>query len=175
MATMMKRQQSPKAPKVASLRRMQRSSQASAPPPSAQPAIVQLQSQFSNRAVASLFRSHRMQAQPSRNIAERAGCIQRKIANSVAPSLIEQPLQKPNFTQSISSPVDQFIILQKTIGNQVVQRLVENVAGPLSGVGGQIQSKLEINQPGDKYEQEADRVADEVMRMPEPAIQRKPT
>ncbi len=31
-----------------------------------------------------------------------------------------------------------------------------------------IQKKLEISQPGDEYEQEADRVADEVMRMPDP-------
>jgi hypothetical protein len=38
-----------------------------------------------------------------------------------------------------------------------------------------LQAKLTINQPGDKYEQEADRVADMVMRMPEPRIQRAPT
>ncbi|MGB5636775.1 MAG: DUF4157 domain-containing protein, partial [Waterburya sp.] len=31
-----------------------------------------------------------------------------------------------------------------------------------------IQAKLTIGQPGDKYEQEADRVAEQVMRMPEP-------
>jgi hypothetical protein len=37
------------------------------------------------------------------------------------------------------------------------------------------QPKLTINAPGDKYEQEADRVADTVMRMPEPSIQRAPT
>ena len=36
-----------------------------------------------------------------------------------------------------------------------------------------IQPKLKINRPGDKYEQEADRVADMVMRMPEPTVQRK--
>jgi len=36
-----------------------------------------------------------------------------------------------------------------------------------------IQPKLKINQPGDKYEQEADRVADQVMRMPEPTLLRK--
>lgn len=36
-----------------------------------------------------------------------------------------------------------------------------------------IQPKLRINQPGDQYEQEADRVADQVMRMPEPALRRK--
>src|SRR4028119_1346818 len=36
-----------------------------------------------------------------------------------------------------------------------------------------IQTKLKISEPGDKYEQEADRIADEVMRMPEPSIQRQ--
>jgi hypothetical protein len=35
-----------------------------------------------------------------------------------------------------------------------------------------IQTKLKISEPGDRYEQEADRIADEVMRMPEP--QRSP-
>ena len=35
------------------------------------------------------------------------------------------------------------------------------------------QPKLTIGQPNDKYEQEADRVADEVMRMPEPQVQRQ--
>jgi hypothetical protein len=44
--------------------------------------------------------------------------------------------------------------LQQTIGNRAVGRF--------------IQAKLKINRPGDVYEQEADRVADEVMRMPEP-------
>jgi len=34
-----------------------------------------------------------------------------------------------------------------------------------------IQTKLTINQPNDRYEQEADRVADEVMRMPQPQTQ----
>lgn len=33
---------------------------------------------------------------------------------------------------------------------------------------GAIQTKLAINKPGDEYEQEADRVAEQVMRMPEP-------
>ncbi|UCH96486.1 MAG: hypothetical protein JSV88_06460 [Candidatus Aminicenantes bacterium] len=46
----------------------------------------------------------------------------------------------------------------RDIGNQALQRMVE------SGV---IQPKLKIGQPNDKYEQEADRVADQVMRMPE--------
>ena len=33
---------------------------------------------------------------------------------------------------------------------------------------GAIQAKLSINGPGDEYEREADRVADQVMRMPDP-------
>jgi hypothetical protein len=36
-----------------------------------------------------------------------------------------------------------------------------------------IQAKLRIGQPNDKYEQEADRVAEQVMRMPEPRLQRQ--
>ena len=34
-----------------------------------------------------------------------------------------------------------------------------------------IQTKLKISKPGDKYEQEADRIADQVMRMPEQGLQ----
>ncbi|HLB71704.1 MAG TPA: hypothetical protein VJJ51_11730 [Candidatus Methanoperedens sp.] len=33
---------------------------------------------------------------------------------------------------------------------------------------GALQAKLKIGAPGDKYEQEADRVAEQVMRRPEP-------
>ena len=36
-----------------------------------------------------------------------------------------------------------------------------------------IQTKLKIGQPNNKYEQEADRVAQQVMRMPEPNVQRQ--
>ena len=35
-----------------------------------------------------------------------------------------------------------------------------------------VQTKLSVSQPGDVYEQEADRVADQVMRMAEPTVQR---
>ncbi len=69
--------------------------------------------------------------------------------------------RKPSFSQSISSPIDQILFLQRTIGNQAVQRLFE------SGV---IQAKLKISQPNDIYKQEADRVAEQVMRIEEPQI-----
>ncbi len=74
-------------------------------------------------------------------------------------------VQKGNFYQPLSSPVEQILFLQRTIGNQAVQRLMKS---------GALQAKLRIGAPGDVYEQEADRVAEQVMRMPEPAVQPKP-
>lgn len=50
--------------------------------------------------------------------------------------------------------------LHRTVGNQAVLRM-------LSRLTPAIQAKLTVNQPGDQYEQEADRVAEQVMRMPE--------
>ena len=66
--------------------------------------------------------------------------------------------------QSINTPVDRILFLQRTAGNQAVSRLMK------SGV---LQAKLKIGHPGDVYEQEADRVADQMMRMPEPEVQRQ--
>lgn len=54
--------------------------------------------------------------------------------------------------------------LQRSIGNQAMRQLAE----PES-----IQSKLTIGQPGDTYEREADRVADQIIRMPEPNVRRQ--
>jgi len=84
--------------------------------------------------------------------------------------------------------------LQRTIGNQAVLRMLQANSGefksgstgtPSSSSGhnfdrvplhsrepSAIQTKLAINQPGDEYEQEADRVSEQVMRMPEPQLQR---
>lgn len=76
-------------------------------------------------------------------------------------------VQKGNFYQQVSSPVEKILILQRTIGNQAVQRLMKS---------GALQAKLRIGAPGDIYEQEADRVAEQVMRMPDiqpQSVQRK--
>ena len=51
--------------------------------------------------------------------------------------------------------------LQRTVGNRAV--------------GNIIQAKLKIGQPGDKYEQEADQVAEQVMSMQEPEVRQNPT
>ncbi len=75
--------------------------------------------------------------------------------------------QKPKIdvSQSMGTPVNRSLYLQRAIGNQMVQRLYES---------GTIQTKLTIGQPNDKYEQEADRIADQVMRLPESQVQRQP-
>ena len=59
---------------------------------------------------------------------------------------------------SSGSPADRILQLQRTAGNQAVQRLIKS---------GALQAKLKIGQPGDRYEQEADRVAEQVMSMPD--------
>lgn len=77
--------------------------------------------------------------------------------------------------------------LAYTVGSHIVFRADQYRPGSSSGrpllahelahvvqqsdAGGQpaAQAKLEIDQPGDVYEQEADRVADRIMRMPDPA------
>lgn len=66
--------------------------------------------------------------------------------------------QKRVFPKTKSSPAAQILYLQRTIGNREVQSLLKS---------GAIQASLTIGKPNDKYEQEADRVADQVMRMPE--------
>ena len=66
--------------------------------------------------------------------------------------------------QSIDTKVDRILYLQRTAGNQAVSGLMKS---------GALQAKLRIGQPGDVYEQEADRVADAVMQMPEPGVQRQ--
>ena len=66
---------------------------------------------------------------------------------------------KPKFSVS---PISFF---QQTVGNQAVIRMMKSVHSPLSMIG-QIQTKLKIGQPNDKYEKEADRIAEKIMTMP---------
>ena len=89
--------------------------------------------------------------------------------------------------------VPSILHLQRTIGNHAVQRLlqakVEENQVEYSTVSStrfahdfsrialfspspvQVQPKLAVNTPGDVYEQEADRVADQVMHISEPQLQ----
>lgn len=109
-------------------------------------------------------------------------------------------LTRANKMSPAANHADDTLHLQRTIGNQAVLRLLQaraNVleAGSDTEVDSEtpatahfahdfsripvhapapitIQPKLAINTPGDIYEQEADHIADNVMRMPEPQLQR---
>jgi hypothetical protein len=81
--------------------------------------------------------------------------------------------QNPEFPLSTNTPAERILSLQRDIGNQAVQKLFKGSGGWRFATGGKVQPKLTIGQQGDIYEQEADRLADEVMRMPEPHVQRE--
>ncbi|MGH8564161.1 MAG: eCIS core domain-containing protein [Gammaproteobacteria bacterium] len=75
-------------------------------------------------------------------------------------------LQRTTLAPNSLRPAD-LLLLQRTVGNRAVGALLARpaVSPPL------IQAKLTVNSPGDEYEREADRVAEQVMRMP--AVQRE--
>ncbi|MDY9927086.1 DUF4157 domain-containing protein [Methanosarcina sp.] len=80
--------------------------------------------------------------------------------------------QKSRYSSS-ESPADRMLQLQRTAGNQIVQRLIGSRTSQAKSRA--LQAKLRISQPNDIYEQEADRVAEGVMKMPDPVLRRKCT
>ena len=103
-------------------------------------------------------------------------------------------IERARFEPEFLTPRD-VLQLQRTIGNQAVQRLLQQ-AKP-DGLGARsstkevtrfahdsrhipvhprslasIQAKLTVSSPGDTYEQEADHLSEQVMRMAEPQLQR---
>jgi len=97
---------------------------------------------------------------PERQLGSLVGLIGNIRSNGGKPSVENIAMQLSGMHSAERAPA--LLALQQTHGNRHVQQVV---AG--------IQAKLRIGQPGDVYEQEADRVADEVMRMPEPGVQRQ--
>ena len=95
--------------------------------------------------------------------------------------------------RSVNSPAERFLSLQKTYGNRAAQRIAERYAGitgydsephnsalnksnqdldssknPLSASSPQIiQTRLKIGEPNDKYEQEADQMAEAIVNVPD--------
>jgi hypothetical protein len=62
-------------------------------------------------------------------------------------------------------PETEMLALHSAIGNQAVGRLLRSDGAKL----GMIQARLTVSQPGDKHEQKADRIANQVMRIPDRA------
>lgn len=93
--------------------------------------------------------------------------------------------------RSINRPASPILDLQRAIGNQAVLRLMRtqsSASQAVSSVGerahasrtaelsqspGSMHPKLTINEPGDAYEQEADRISARVTSTPEPQLQTK--
>lgn len=103
---------------------------------------------------------HRLRDEPERQLGSLRGVIGNIRRDGGKPSVesIAAELSGVHATQRAPA----LLALQQTHGNQYVQRVVSG-----------IQAKLKVGQPGDIYEQEADRVAEQVMRMPEPHMQRE--
>ena len=65
--------------------------------------------------------------------------------------------RKADHSSPGASPVGQISFLQRTIGNRGVERLLRSEL---------LQAKLKVNEPGDVYEREADRISDQVLAAP---------
>jgi hypothetical protein len=68
--------------------------------------------------------------------------------------------------------------LRQRVGNQGIQRLMSEMSGNSKGTAPlrspATQTKLSISEPRDAYEQEADRMANAMMRMPSPGVHEMP-
>src|SRR5258705_7442469 len=85
--------------------------------------------------------------------------MQRKTLSKAKTTSRSSHLQKQSVVKSAAK--HPLMALHQSIGNRAVQRLIQSHY---------IQAKLEVSTPGDQYEQEADRVADKVMRTPDAQV-----
>ena len=116
----------------------------------------------------------KVQASPAQNFTPaQTGLLQKKSALCNTPGLVEDSGRDKEKLTLQRSSVDQ-------AGTTTVPPIVPSFGHDFSRVSvhsngpGMTQTKLKINEPGDIYEQEADRVADAVMRMREPRVQGQP-
>jgi outer membrane protein OmpA-like peptidoglycan-associated protein len=87
-------------------------------------------------------------------------------------------VKEPSNTQRKQAEVNRVVVQpsHRSLSSGVLQRKSSCACGggcPRCQEQALLQTKLKISEPGDQYEQEADRIADEVMRMPEPSVQRQ--
>jgi Domain of unknown function (DUF4157) len=93
--------------------------------------------------------------------------LQRRASNhakpETAPPIVHETLSSPG--QPLDAGTRAFV--EPRFGHNFSRTPIH------SPTEGAIQTKLAINRPGDSYEQEADRVSEQIMRMPESRVQRK--
>ena len=111
----------------------------------------------------------KVQASPVQSFTPaQTGLLQKKSALCNTPGLVEDSGRDKEKLTLQRSSVDQAGIITVPRFGHDFSRVSMHSTGH-----GMIQTKLKINKPGDIYEQEADSVADAVMRMPEPVVQRE--
>lgn len=81
-------------------------------------------------------------------------------------TLINSPAFSPPANSSLRNQT--LLQMQQDYGNDYVRRMVEDSGTP-------IQTSLKISRPGDVFEQEADRVSEQVMRTPAPETEESTT
>ncbi len=111
----------------------------------------------------------RIQPQQSTSHPLSSGILQRKCTScgqhTIAGEKCEDCLQKRSANQTAAAYPSQ--------STEVNFQLLQESRLPSDLTQIPIQAKLRMGQPNDQYEQEADRVAAHVMRMPEPSLQRQ--
>ncbi len=99
-------------------------------------------------------------------------------AETPQPQLTQQPVAPAMIMRAIENPTPQTLTpdvlraLQQSHGNQYVQRLLE-AASTTSTPAMPIQAKMTVTPAGDKYEQEADAVASQVIQQVDHPVQRQ--
>ncbi len=93
------------------------------------------------------------------------------VQSHVNPDLVAGNLSRAQIQHAQRSPTDlrpaQIVRLQSTIGNDAVRRMLARPMRPTAASGAHapvVQPKLQVGPVGDRYEQEAERVAGQVMR-----------
>src|SRR2546421_3285271 len=84
----------------------------------------------------------------------RSKAVEKTEKSQVGPSHSAAPSQQAG--NAVSTDLSGSWRVQRAAGNLAVQRILQ---------GGVIQAKLPVSQPGDSHEQEADRVAEQVLQM----------
>lgn len=104
---------------------------------------------------------------------DRLSALQKTYGNQSV--LRMQQARSPAQIPVTASPLSRGSILQRkcACGNAVGSSGTCTTCQEKGGMAlpGNIQTKLTINQPGDRYEQEADRIAEQVMRKPDSSLQ----
>ena len=108
-----------------------------------------------------------------------------QLKNGKQKNQLLRPVQQERTNSEALRPENPLLKQQQVLGNQAMLRFAQSYPlglpnASLYPTGGachtcpaHVQPKLTIGQPGDKYEQEADRIVEQVMRIPEPQVRRQ--